>query len=206
MRKAILVTLVALAVAALLPATASAQATATGTMALDIRLPNIVILYYYSNVRVDIAANDLFSGNENEVDVGAYGPGSGLSPDLAFTVPGVDSGGNPDLSNVALTLNNSWAVRALSTSGNVTVAFSADSASLSGGSGTIGIASVGIDSTNAGAPGSSSDPVATPAQITFASPGLASYEMGDLLMGLDLSTAGSTGSYTGSFTITASTL
>ncbi len=200
MKKAILVTMTALALAALLPATASAQATANGTMAVDINLPNLIILYYYSDVTVNIDATDLVNGTGG-VDLGDVTGTGGLTADLGITNPTLDSPLS-NLSDVTLTLENAWAVRSLSTTGNVSVSLQSDQASLPGASGSIGINDVTVIDADSNSV-TSTGPT-TAASISIQSPGLVNAAVGDFAMGLDLTSTRSSGTYGGTFTIVAS--
>ena len=203
LRKALLnASLTALGLVLVLAMTPAANAQATGATDIDITLPDIVILHYFSNVDISItgaALGTFLTGvaGDQSIDEGTSAPAAGgLTQDLGM-VPSALSGGDP--SAAVLTLTNAWAVRSISLAGatdtTLDIALTDDTLTHAGGS-TIVISSAAVD---AGAgPG---DP------ITFAAPGLANPEIGDVVLTLDLTNAGVGGDYLdGVFTLTASNL
>lgn len=204
MKKAILVTMTALALAALLPATASAQA--TGTMAVDVNLPEIVILYYYNSLTFNVDATSLVS-RSGAISLGTPTFTTFTPPALVFSDPEV-GGTLGDLSNVGVTLTNAWGVRALTSNGTVDVSFT--------GPGTLDnrdatdptvlysqmeVKDVTVNVTSGATDIATGTDTAT---INIPSPGLATATLGNLGFTLDMSDVSASGDYIGSFTIEAS--
>ncbi len=194
-----LIGLIALMMISLAPSTLMAQA--SGNTSVDITLPNIVILHYFSSVSLtvdQIALENFLTGGGNSIDEGAVGPipltGSPLTGNLAI-VPSALTG---DPSSVGVTLQNAWAIRSIGTSGNnTTVAIAAGATSLTAGTGeTLDLSAFQVS--NGGAPAAS---------ISFPHPGLVNPELGDVLFTMDLTNATVSGNYSGGdYTITATVL
>ncbi len=119
----------ALAVAtgiALMPTSALAD-TATGSTAFTVKLQPVTLLYYYSGVNLTIPSSALLTiAGGQPAALGAQAvTASGTATTLtgSLTSP---AGTAPSIGNVALTLNNFWAVRSITTpsSGNTTVSVS----------------------------------------------------------------------------------
>jgi hypothetical protein len=176
-------------------ASAPARAQAVGATDIDISLPSIVILHYFSEVDITINEAGLraFLGYaSNAVDQGTGAPGAGgFTQDLAIA-PMAPTG---DLSAADLTLTNAWAVRAIGASGaNTQVSIVATDPTLANGTATITIDTAEVRSGIVG-PGAS---------IQFAPPGLAAPRYGDVILELDLTSATLSGVYIdGLYTITA---
>ena len=189
------VILVAAAVLIAVFAPAPARAQAVGATAIDITLPSIVILHYFSEVDIEITEAGLitFLGyGSNEVDEGLEAPAAGgFTQDLTLS-PSVPTG---DPAAALLTLQNAWAVRAIGASGQQTqVSIAPTDATLANGAATITIDAAEVQSGVVG-PGAS---------IQFAPPGLSVPRLGDVLLTLDLSSANLSGQYIdGLYTITA---
>jgi hypothetical protein len=197
MKKVLIALTAIVALVALTPSTASAQA--TGDVDVAITVNGIVILYYYDDVSINIPSSEMalilgLTGDSiadttfGTVDA-AYG-GSALSVD-----PGTPpTGGNPTLpGTVPLTITNAWAVRGLmTTASSVDVTVSTLVATLDG-PGTTG--SIGISSL-ACAPALS---------CTGLTPTLATANSGDVTMDLDFSTISNAATFaaTTAYTITA---
>jgi hypothetical protein len=124
---------------------------ATGTTAVDITFPPLVILYYFNNIDVTMDAADLetlvLNGNATELAGCNSSTGTGANLECASTtdpktitgagtITGTsisysaaveaDAPASSDLGSTAITvvLENAWAVRALATSLNATIAVS----------------------------------------------------------------------------------
>lgn len=202
LRRSLVVVCLVLGVLLLVPHSVRAQA--QGQTDLDINLPDIVILHFFSQVQVDIsqaALGTFFTGTagDSAVDEGAVtvGPG-GFTQDLAIG-PSPLSGGDP--SAALLTLQNAWAVRAISLAGGTDTQVS------------ITVDDNQLDHTvTAGAQilitgGAVSDGTSTGPSIQFPAPGLANPQLGDVELTLDLTNATNAGLYEqGLFTLTAQNL
>lgn len=124
---------------------------ATGTTAVDITFPPLVILYYFNNIDVTMDAADLetlvLNGNATELAGCAASTGVGSNLECASTtdpktisgagtITGTsiaysaaveaDAPASSDLGSTAITvvLENAWAVRALATTLNASIALS----------------------------------------------------------------------------------
>ncbi|MGH8147836.1 MAG: hypothetical protein ACREPY_16080 [Rhodanobacteraceae bacterium] len=124
----------ALAATAILAAPAghaATSATATGITTFKVILQPVVVLDYYKEIdlTVNAAALQTLAGTSTNPTttkaVTATASGSALTANAALVA------GGSDLSNVALTLNNAWAVRSINTptSGSTTVTIGLGSAS-----------------------------------------------------------------------------
>jgi hypothetical protein len=178
-----------------------AAAQATGATDVDITLPDIVILHYFSNVDVtitDTALGTFLTGSagDSSVDEGtATPPAGGFTQDLGMTPAGLTLSGDP--SAAVLVLQNAWAVRAISTAGTSTQLAIANTDSLlelAPLGPSILVTDVAVD-----------DGASNGATITFAAPGLVSPQMGDVELTLDITNATEAGQYVdGIYTLTAS--
>ena len=184
---------------ALLLFSSSAHAQATGATDIDITLQGIVILHYFTDIDVTMSAAELgayLTGTAGDSSIGeGTASGNGFNPDLAMS-PSALTG---DPSAALLTLQNSWAVRAIGNSGaNTQVSISLTDDTLTHPDGdTITITSATVSSGAVG-PGAS---------IQFAPPGLFIPRRGNVLLTLDLSSATVAGAYADAvFTLTAQNL
>jgi len=182
----------ALALVAVMPRAASAQA--TGATDIDITLEGIIILHYFGevDVTIDSASMAAFLGIGPAFDEGASGGTAtlvGTDFDVDLNIVPTDPNNDPASAN--LVLRNAWAVRALSTPGtDVGVTGSVTGSPLAhvGGGGE----SIDISS-------------ATASPASFASPGLVSPQYGDVTLALDFTNATAAGIYNngGEYTLTA---
>ena len=206
-QRSLLKTLFAVSSAALtlLLCSAPVHAQAVGATDIDITIPDIVILHYFSSVSVSIDGADLgnfLTGNpgaaqtfnEGTVSVGPRG----FTQNLNITPTGLT--GNP--AAAVLTLENAWAVRAISGGAStqtqlaiVNTGGSMDRPAPSTATITMGVA------VNDGDGGASA------ATIQFAVPGLVNPEYGDVELTLDLTGATEAGQYSGGqYTLTATNI
>ena len=198
-----------LAVVALLAATlvvapvsklAHAQ-TATGATAFTITFPSVVVLHYWSTLNMTLSTaemTDFLIGNTTgDDDRGTKGAvtisnnAGTMEADAAITSSVTDP------TAMTLHIQNAWAVRAVGTGSgnNVTVSFTASSASLAGPNAN----SIAASNYSVGTGGA----VPSAATVSFSAPGLSTPEVGDVALDLDLSGAGESGSYSGSWTLQA---
>jgi len=203
LRKALLnVSLTVLGVVLVLAMTPAANAQASGATDIDITLPDIVILHYFSNVDISITGDALGTfltgvAGDQSIDEGTSTPvAGGLTQDLGIG-PSALTGGDP--AAAVLTLTSAWAVRSISLAGatdtTLDIALTDDTLTHAGG-GTIVISAAAVDAGTG--PG---DP------ITFTAPGLVNPEIGDVVLTLNLTDADAGGDYLdGVFTLTASNL
>ncbi len=200
MKRSIITCILLAGVALLAPATASAQA--SGATDVDITLPDIVILHYFSSVDVTISQSALgtflagVAGN-SAVDEGTASPvAGGFSQSLAIG-PSALSG---DPSSAVLTLQNAWAVRSISLAGGtdtqLVIANTDNTLDHATTAAVITVTAVAVDD------GSSSGTT-----ITFPAAGLGSPRVGDVELTLDLSNAINAGVYEDAvYTLTASNI
>lgn len=173
----------------------SAFAQATGQTDVDINFPNIVILNYPATLSIDFAATDPL---EEANDEGALTPAAVTlaSPATiaAGLTPTVGTLNIPD--TTAVTVEEVWAVRGLSTDGDITVAAAIDTADATSGASTATMSNLQV-----------SDGSSTGASIDVPSPGfaLSNAVVGDITFDLDISGVTVAGVHTGiQYTITAS--
>jgi hypothetical protein len=176
-----------------------ASAQATGATDIDITLPDIVILHYFSNVDVtitDTALGTFLTGNagDSAFDEGTVAPlAGGFTQDLGMGPSNLTG----DPSAAVLVLQNAWAVRAISLVGETTteleITITDDTLELSVGGPSIIITS-----------GTVNDGASNAGTITFTTPGLVNPHMGDVELTLDMSNATNAGEYVdGVFTLEA---
>lgn len=189
MKKVLIALTAVLALVALTPSMASAQA--SGSVDVDITVNGIVILYYYDNISINIPSSQM-AAILGATAAGGFGSGA----DSSWIAPIDATGGSPTtltvnngapansataVSAVALTIQNAWAVRGLAASGvtvDVTVppGFATTLDASSSGD-TIGVSSVGCSGT-----------------CTF-QPNFATPNVGDIIMNLDFSGVNSIDTY-----------
>jgi len=200
-RRAWSVATLALGALALMVSSAPIQAQATGATDVDITIPDIVILHYFSDVDIQIGSNEFgtfltgVAGNSS-VDEGTAAPAAGgFTQDLAIA-PNALTG---DPSSAVLTLQNAWAVRAVGNAGAQTqLAITVTDGTLdhATSAATMTISSAVVD-----------DGTSNGATITFAAPGLFAPETGDVELTLDMTNSTDAGEYQdGVFTLTATNL
>ncbi|MDX1388366.1 MAG: hypothetical protein R3344_04205 [Acidobacteriota bacterium] len=180
-----------------------AQAQPVGTTDIDITLPDIVILHYFTDVDISITADALGTfltgvAGDQVFSEGVAAPAAGgFTQDLGIGPSALPGPGDP--SAALLTLQNAWAVRSISLAGStdttLTIAVTDPTLTHSGG-GTITITSAAVD-----------DGTSNGASISFAAPGLVNAEVGDVELTLNLTSADAGGDYVdGVFTLTAENL
>lgn len=123
--------LLSLAIAGLV--STQAQAAVTGSMDLSVTMPEILVLYHFDKVTLDLtaaAAEQVVSeGDKVVTGTATITPVTG-----ALSIQGATTVGTT--SNVAVTLNNAWAVRSISAN-TVKVAGSIESTELTGANGSV---------------------------------------------------------------------
>jgi len=183
-----------LAAAALVTMGTQANA-ATGNTAVSFNFPDIVILHYVSGVQFNVPAS-VFG-------IDAINEGTS-TPTLTFTNPtlsgdagmGVTVTGGPNIANLQGSISNAWAVRGITTSGNIQVQIQVTTATATNGTSTVTISNPLVS-----APG-----VTAAATITVPAPGFsaANAVIGNVAMGLDFSAVTAVGLHTGAqYSITA---
>lgn len=199
----------AITIGALLGAnTASAQ---NAVVDLNVTLSPITLLYYFSTVNVDVPSaamagmlcgsgtvSGIYSGDRANCNLGASGTltasgtGTGLTANGAI---GAAPGGFT-ATNVPLTLQNVWAVRAIGGTGantSVTITLGTSTSLLLNGTGTPSIVlSTPTVSTSTATAGNGT------ATVTFPDPGLVNAQQGDVGLRLNLSNATAAGLYSSS--------
>ena len=197
-RRAIALSIAVLATACFLLVPATAHAQAVGATDVDITLPDIIVLHYFSNIDLTFSAATVTAWLGATSDQGTM-TGASFTSDIDISSDG-DFGTTGDPTAAALTLSNAWAVRAISggagTQTKVTIAVTDSTLTHAGGGGeTIEISAGEVqDSGGGGFAGS----------VTFSPPGLANPEIGDVRLTLDLTNATEAGEYAdGVYTLTA---
>jgi hypothetical protein len=189
---------VTIALVALSLNSAPVAAQATGQTDVDITLPDIVILHYFSNVDLSITSNAMGnflvgSGGDSSFNEGPAGPAAG---GFTFDLNIGPSALTGDPSNALLVLENAWAVRSLSLAGgtNTQLVIAVTDGQLDHASGAnILITGGAVD-----------DGTSNGSTITFPATGLYNPRIGDVELNLDLTNATNAGDYSdGVFTLTA---
>lgn len=188
------------AVVALALVSSSAHAQAVGATDVDINLPNIVVLHYFSNVDISINAATLeaflgYSGND--VDEGTTSASNSFSPDLDISSSLTAPTGDPTAAQLVLT--NAWAVRALGGAGSsIQIAIAnTDSTLTNAVGGSITVSAVGVQTGGGGFAGTQ----------TFAPTGLSTPKVGDVRLTLNMASAVRSGDYLdGVYTLTVTNL
>lgn len=184
------------------PVSKDAQAqSAQGATAFSISFPSVVVLHYWSTLNMTLSTADLTdfligntAGND---DRGTKGSVSIADVSGTMTADAAITSSVTGPTAVTLHIKNAWAVRAVGTAAkpNVTMSFTASSSSLSGPGTNTMAASNYFVGTGGGVPSS--------ATVSFTAPGLVTPEVGDIALDLDLTGAGQSGTYSGSWTLKA---
>lgn len=193
---------VTIALVALSLNSAPVAAQATGATDVDITLPDIVILHYFSNVDLAISSTVMGnflvgSGGDSSYDEGTSTPGGG---GFTFDLNIGPSALTGDPSSASLVLENAWAVRSLSLAGgtNTQLVISVTDATLDHVSTTASMAITAAIVDDGATSGST---------ITFAATGLHTPRIGDVELTLDMTNAVNAGEYAdGVFTLTATNI
>lgn len=171
-----------------------AQAQAIGQTAVSINFPDIVILNYFSDLTLNFTAGAITA--ETPVDEGSASPSADLAATASFDANVDGTTGGPTIpSTVAVTISNAWAIRGISTDGDITVAGTLDTASATSGTSTATASALTVQS---GALGPA-------ASISVPAPGFATRTRGDVVFSLDISGVTTAETHTGmQYTISAS--
>jgi len=193
---------VTIALVALSLNSAPVAAQATGVTDVDITLPDIVILHYFSNVDLEITSNAMGnflvgSGGDSSMNEGTVAPAAG---GFSFNLNIGPSALTGDPSNASLVLENAWAVRSMSLVGgtNTQLVISITDATLDHPTttATMQITDAAVD-----------DGTTSGSTITFPATGLYDPLVGDVELTLDMSNAVNAGEYAdGVFTLTATNI
>jgi hypothetical protein len=184
------------------PVSKEAQAqSASGATAFTIAFPSVVVLHYWSTLNMTLSTADLtdflIGNTTGEDDRGTKGSVT-ISNNAGTLEANADiTTTASDVTGITLHIQNAWAVRAVGTAAlpNVTMSFTASSASLTGPGANSIAASNYYVGTGGGVPSA--------ATVSFAAPGLVNPEIGDIAFDMDLTGAGQSGSYSGSWTLQA---
>jgi len=185
---------------AMVPGIAWAQASASGATDIDVILPELVVLHYFSDVDVTIAGGVLQTWLGSTADLGT-GSGSGAVSGTSIQTDvdiasATDYDPDNDSSALPLTLLNAWAVRSLAVDGDstqVSITLDDDTLDHTSSSDSITISSATVRQTGGGAFAGST---------SFSPTGLLSPKLGDVQLTLDLTGATNSGDYLdGQFTI-----
>lgn len=169
---------------------------ASGQTSVSFNFPDIVILHYVSDVTFSVPASAFGAAAVNE------GTGGTLS---TFTTPDTLSGDatvgvtiSQALNAYKGIINNAWAVRGITASGNIQASITIDTANATNGTSQVTISNGTVsDGTNSGA------------SITFAAPGFSATNAvyGNVLFDIDFSGVTTAGSHTGAqYTVTAAAI
>ncbi len=188
-----------------------AYAQASGSTDIDITLPDIVVLHYWSNIDINVpkaALAALLTGGTGDTgeDEGTANGGSAINVALsggnlaANTSVSTTMSGTGDPSAVVMVLNNAWAVRSISLAGGTStkleIATTDTKLDHQTTTATIGVSGLKVD-----------DGTSSGTSITFTAPGLVNPKIGAVQMTLDLTNATNAGAYLDFvFTLTATNI
>ncbi|NTW55653.1 MAG: hypothetical protein HGB20_01250 [Chlorobiaceae bacterium] len=173
-------------------------ASTSGTTNVTVTVPEFIVLHYYSSITLNFATpeTEAINQGQNSMDVswsGTTSNGSSLESGNLMTAKLELDGTKTNVK-----LNNVWAVRGFSKSGNATVAVTIPQNKMTLGSSEIGISNAQVtDGTNTGVSISTKLGGITRAGAT----------LGGVRMDLDFSKTSLSGTHTGGqYTITATTI
>mgnify|MGYP003572843446 CR=1 FL=1 len=177
-------------------------AAVSGTTAVAVQAPNIIILHYYNTLTLT------FSDLNEAVDEGTATPAAqALAATVTFaggmTAAGLSNSTYEGLGGtMAVTVTDAWAVRAIASAGaNINVTGVLDTANATLNTSTISLSNLQVASGGAC--------VAAATGVTFTPPGMAkaSARMGDVCFDMDISSATEAGLHTGAqYTLTATSI
>ena len=170
-------------------------ATTCGTTDVCVRVPEFIVLHYYSDITLnfDTPTSEAIDEGSNSVDADWNGNAEGDELDANSLMSASIDG-----TKTSVKLNNVWAVRGFSTSGNARVEVTVPSATLKNGSSAITMSNVKV-----------SDNAQSGSSITTKLNGISQNRAttGNIEMDLDFSKTTRSGSHTGGqYTITATTI
>ncbi len=172
-------------------------ASTSGVTNVSVRVPEFIVLHYYSNITLNFdtpTAEAIDEGN-NSIDADWKGSASGNGLDANSLM---NASLELDGTTTNVKLNNVWAVRGFSNSGNATVTVTVPSDKLQNGSSEITMSNVKV-----------SDDTKSGKSITTRLNGISKRNAttGNIEMDLDFSNTTRSGSHTGGqYTITATTI
>ena len=178
-------------------AMAASQQTATANSTVTITVPDLIILDYYSQIKLNLAGTKEMLDNDTLT----------LSGNLSDVTQSGDGLSSPKSSNLAafkgtttFTANNAWAVRGFSSNGKATINITGptDNKFTSGSAGSSYILLSGLKALSGG---SNVTNITGGTTLAGATP-----TYGNIQMDLDFSKTTMAGDYSGQITITASTL
>ena len=172
-------------------------ASTSGTTNVSVRVPEFIVLHYYSNITLnfDTPTAEAIDEGSNDVDADWSGSTSGDELDANSLM---DASLELDGTKTNVKLNNVWSVRGFSKSGNARIEVTVPSNKLQNGSSEIKMSNVKVsDDANSGS------------SITTKLNGMSKNRAttGNIEMELDFSKTTRSGSHTGGqYTITATTI
>jgi hypothetical protein len=161
---------------------------ASGQTDVTINFPNIIILYY-----IDALTLNFNPAIDQAVNEGGAADTQPLATPAAFDA-GLTPGSSGIPGSIAVTVEDVWAVRGITASGQITVNPQIDVANATNGSSTATMSNLQVQSGTTGP----ADP------ISITAPGFGNAVLGDIVFDLDISGVTSAGSHTGmQYTIVA---
>lgn len=165
---------------------------ATGTTAMTMDFPNIVILYYPS--QLDLVFSAPTGAGIDTVDVGAVNVSTNLGAAPTFNAAISATGGSLPTTTMTVTVDNVWAVRGISSTGTFDLSITLDTATNSAPAGsTVTLSNLQL---KAGA--------STGANLTVPNLGFGTPMVGGIVFDADLTGLTQSGQHSGyQYTITA---
>lgn len=181
--------LLSLAIAGLVSTQVQA-ASISGSMDLKVTMPEVLVLYHFDEVQIDLAdAHTVTAANDNddheisEGDAGVVNGTMGTPVTAALGIVGTDSHATTN-QTVNVTLSDAWAIRTIA-SGNVTVTGSIQTTTLTHD--TVGTSTIGVSAMTLTSGGTTAATVSLAPQWAL--------QTGDISFELDLTTATHAGLY-----------
>jgi len=170
-------------------------ASTSGTTNVAVNVPEFIVLHYYSSITMnfDAPAAEAIDEGSNDIDASWNGSTSGNHLDATTLMNASIEAGR-----TSVRLQNVWAIRGFSTSGNARVEVTVPSSTLKQGSSEITMSNVKV-----------SDNASSGQSITTRLNGISKDRatVGNIEMDLDFSNTTRSGSHTGGeYTITATTI
>ena len=172
-------------------------ASTSGTTNVSVRVPEFIVLHFYSTITLNFDAPTAEAIDEGSYDAEADWNGNTNSAGLDANSL-MNASLELDATQTNVTLNNVWAVRGFSKSGNARIEVSVPSGKLQNGSSEITMSNVKV-----------SDDAQSGSSITTKLNGISKQRAttGNIEMDLDFSNTSRSGSHTGGqYTITATTI
>jgi hypothetical protein len=181
-----------------MPSSAKAAVSQSGTTTVTVTMPEYLVLHYYSDVALNFSATSASKGASASPLSATWTTLGDREETLEASATEV----GPSSANI--TLKNAWAIAGLSSSGTATVSITGTnfSSTRSGSTSQIGVSGYALASSNGVSGAVSGSTITTQLRGVSGQ----SQTVGDVKMKLDFSKTTESGAHAGTFTITAQTI